>query len=166
MRNIWLSVVVFLIAWPCFAQDNIPSKQEIGELVQKADEKVSSFEQAIQAAKSFLPQDEFKKDTDAAAIAHQIVRGINKNGPSAYSLVALVITLDDLVIDAGADTQNVLNNELKAVSTGRTLNVGALSTVIVLNNAAVACRDISELVGHATLRLVDAEEKLLSQAAK
>lgn len=166
MKYIWFSVGVLLTAWPCLAQDNIPSKQEIGELVQKADEKVSGFEQAIQAAKSFLPQDEFKKDTDAAAIAHQIVRGLDKNGPSAYSLVALIITLDDLVIDAGVDTQSILNDELKAVSTGRTLNVTALSTVILLNNAAVTCRDISELIGHATLRLVDAQEKILSQGAK
>jgi hypothetical protein len=157
---------VLLTVLPCFAQDSIPSKQEIGELVQKADEKVSSFEQALQAAKSFLPQDEYKKDADAAVIAHRIVQGINKNGPSAYSLVALIITLDDLVIDAGADTQSVLNNELKAASTGKTPNVGALSVVIVLNNAAVTCRDISELVGHATLRLIDAEEKILSQGVK
>jgi hypothetical protein len=163
-----LVLAVFLLAGrPCLAQDNsFPSKEEISELAHKADEKVTAFEQAVRTAKPFMPEERFKIDMDTASTAHLLIGTLIKNGPSAYRLVALVITLDDVVIDADLSSQEILKTGLSAASTGKAVSMDSLGAVIVLNTAATACDDISELIGHATLRLISAEEKILEQAAK
>lgn len=165
MKRVFVAAVLLLAAWPCLAQDNsFPSKEEIRELVHKADEKVTSFEQAVRAAKPFLSEDRFKTDMDTASAAHQVITALNKNGASAYSLVALVITLDDVVVDAGLSSQDILRDNLSAMSKGKTAGLDSLSTVVLFNTAATACNDISELIGHATLRLIKAEETALGRA--
>ena len=77
----------------------MPSKEEITELLNKADEKVSSFEEAMKNAKPYLDKIDTKAattDLDAAATAHTIVESMHKNGSSAYGLVSLLATFDDL----------------------------------------------------------------------
>jgi len=77
-------IVVLVSASQCFAQDDsFPSKEEISRLVQKANQRVTDFEQAVQAAKPFLSEDRFKSDTDAVTTAHRIIGSLNKNGLSA-----------------------------------------------------------------------------------
>jgi len=166
MKYFLLLGAVFIVTISCFAQANFPSNEEVSDLMNKANEKVNGFEKAIEAAKPFIPQDQFAKDTDAAATAHQIINTLNKNGPTAYALVGLVITLDDLVIDAGVNSQDVLRDELKAATTGKPTNIAALSSVILLNASATDCLDISELIGHATLRFINVEETLLAKLMK
>jgi len=167
MKRTLILTVLLLAGQPCLAQDNtFPSKEEISELAHKADEKVTNFEQAIRTAKPFLTEDRFKTDMDAASTAHLLISTMNKNGPSAYALVALVITLDDVVVDAGLSSQDILRAGLSAASTGKAVSMDSLGSVITLNTAATACSDISELIGHATLRLILVEERALEQATK
>jgi hypothetical protein len=81
------------------AREGMPSKEEIAEVLAKADEKVSSFEAAIKAAKPRLDQlnpDYAKNDLEGAATAHELIAKTLKNGASAYALVGILITLDDL----------------------------------------------------------------------
>jgi hypothetical protein len=159
--------MLLLVAWPCLAQNSdVPSRNEISELVQKANEKVTGFEQAIRLAKPFISAGAFSKDSDAASTAHLIIGVLEKNGPSAYGLVSLIITLDDLVINAGLNSQTILEGALKADSAGKPANLDMLSVVIALNSTATACLDISELIGHSTLRLISGEEKALEQTMK
>ncbi|MGH9776307.1 MAG: hypothetical protein ACRD50_15345 [Candidatus Acidiferrales bacterium] len=164
MKHILLCAAVLFAGLPCLAQNNSPSEAEIDELVHKADEKVTGFEKALQVAKPFLPEEKFRNDTDVASTAHLLIHDVNKYGPSAYRLVALIITLDDVVINAGQHSQGILKDGLQSVAAGKALGTGPLSAVLLLNNAAAGCNDISELIGHATLRLISVEEKALLAA--
>ena len=79
-------------------QRNMPSEKEFSELLAKADEKVSSFEAAVQNAKPGLDRINAKYARNylgAAATAHSLISKTMKNGPTAYSLVGVLTTLDD-----------------------------------------------------------------------
>ena len=167
---------VLFIGSSCFAQD-LPSKDEINELAAKANEKVVLFERALEAARGFVGGEEaFKKYTKAASTAHALIRAVQNNGPSAYGLVGLVMTLDDLVFDAREIETNALITTVRFQSTGRNVPASieqstalaseTLSAVNRLENAARGCLDISELIGHAALRLIAAEEDAIHQIAK
>ncbi len=145
-------------------QTSMPSKSEISELTAKAEQKVDSFEEAVRNAKPHLDQIDPKFATnylDAASTAHTLIKGIQKSGPSAYALVALVGTLDDLALDGSTGSVLLLKTDEERVSAGKQPDSGRLTSVLVLSTASTACNDISELILHATLRFVSAEERLL-----
>jgi hypothetical protein len=121
------------------------------------------FEQALQAAKPLLDDGVFQNHSNAAAEAHKIIRALDKNGPTVYALVALITTLDDLVIDARVDMTNILITMVNFQAGGKTVPSAAISMVNGLETAATANYDICELIGHATLRFVKAEETLIDQ---
>jgi hypothetical protein len=163
-----LAVLLFgVIAWgqekPA-EQPSMPSKEEMSELITKADEKVSGFEEAVRNAKPHLDRIDPKlvmNYMDAASTAHTIIKGMQKNGPSAFSLVSLLATLDDLSLNACTASGQLLRTDEEQVTKGKQPDVGRLSSVILLNTAGTACADIGELIMHATLRYVDAEERVL-----
>src|SRR6266851_537219 len=84
-------------------QRSMPSEKEFSELLAKADEKVSTFEAAVKSAKARLDKVNAKYAAnylDAAATAHLLISKTIKNGPTAYGLVGVLTTLDDLSLDA------------------------------------------------------------------
>jgi hypothetical protein len=165
MRRALLLPIFLLTSWSCFGQE-MPSKEEINELAAKANEKVTVFEQALERAKPFIDEAELKKYSEAASTAHMLIRTLQSNGPSAYRLVVLVITMDDLVIDARVIASNLLITAVKVQAGGKTVPAPAISAVNALDEAASACTDIAELIGHATLRLISVEEQLIEKIAK
>jgi hypothetical protein len=88
----------------------------------------------------------------ASATVRTMIAAIREKGPSAYRLVGLVVTLDDLSLDA-ATASILLFNAQKAVAAD-------ISLLIASKNG---CNDIAELLFHATMRLVKIEEDLLDQ---
>jgi hypothetical protein len=95
-------------------QATMPSNEEISELLAKADEKVSAFEQAVRLAKPFLDKIDTKYATnylDAAATAHYLIQATIKNGTSAYRLVGVLTTLDDLSYDAATGSVFLYGDE-------------------------------------------------------
>jgi hypothetical protein len=163
-------IVVLLFSVAVWGQDkpadqtSMPSTEEISELISKADEKVSSFEEAVKNAKPYLDKINPKLVTnylDGAFAAHSIIQSMKKNGPSAYGLVSLLATLDDLALDAVSGSAQLLRTDEENVANGKQPDVGPLSSVVLLNTASTACNDISELILHATLRYVRAEEQAL-----
>jgi hypothetical protein len=99
---------------------SMPSNDEILELLAKAEQKVSGFENAVKGVKPDLDKADpelSKTYVDAGAAAHVIILSIRKNGPSAYSLMSLVTTLDDLSLDASTATIQLL---LLRIQSGQT----------------------------------------------
>jgi hypothetical protein len=163
MRSVLVVLLFGAFAWgqakPA-QQPSMPSKEEVSELVTKADEKVSGFEEAVKNAKPHLDRINPKLTTnymDAASTAHKIIRAMQKNGASAYSLVSLFATLDDLALNASTGSVQLLRTDEEQVTKGKQPDVGRLSSVILLNTAGTACNDIAELIMHATLRYVGVE---------
>ena len=152
--------LILLIGGACYGQDQdrlqgMPSKQEIGELIDKAEQKVSGFEEAIKAVQPRLDPVSKGYGKDVLGVstkARTMIAGIRENGPSAYRLVGLVVTLDDLSLDA-ATASILLFNSQKAVA-------GDISLLLASKNG---CTDIAELLFHATMRLIKVEEDLLDQ---
>jgi hypothetical protein len=164
-------VIVFILAF-AFAhasatdQPSIPAKEEISDLLKKADEKVVSFEEAVKNAKPYLDKINPKLTATylaASSDAHAIIAGMQKRGASAYGLVSLLATLDDLSLNAATASVQLLRTDEEQVAKGLSPNIGALTAVIVLGNASTSCTDISELIMHATLRYVGAEENVLEK---
>jgi hypothetical protein len=152
---------------PCWSQSaDIPSKQEINELVQKADEKVTNFEAANESAKTVMSDSVFQKGREAAATAHVIISAIQKNGPSAYALVGLIVTLDDVTLNAANGAQGIARRAMADAVAGKTVSLNALAAADALNVAQSSLTDISELVSHATLRLIKAEENVIQKSGK
>ncbi len=134
----------------------MPSEKEFSELLAKADEKVSTFEAAVKSAKARLDKVNAKYAAnylDAAATAHLLISKTIKNGPTAYGLVGVLTTLDDLSLDAA--NGNVF---LLAGDQGQTT-----PEVFALSAAGTSCNDIAELIFHATMRLIAAEETALNK---
>lgn len=169
----WLAAVL-LVGLPCFAQDkspdamraSMPSKQEISELLSKAEEKISGFEQAMKTVKPTLEGIDsslMPKALDAASTAHLIVSALQKNGASGYSLVSLVFTLDDLASNASRSALVLALTDRDRVVTGGRPDANLPGQVVSLISAGNACNDISELIMHATLRYLSVEEAVLGQ---
>jgi hypothetical protein len=159
---------VFLLGGIAFGQatSSMPSREEILELVNKADEKTVAYEEAVKNAKPHLDKinPKFVENYLAASsTAHTIIQSIQKNGPSAYGLVGLFATLDDMSLNASTGSVQLLRTDEEHVVKGVAPDVSVLASVIVLSNASTACNDISELLLHATLRFVDVEEKTLGK---
>lgn len=143
----------------------MPSKDEILELLGKADQKISGFENAVKSVKPNLDKADPKLSAmylNAASAVHVIVLSIRKNGPSAYNLVSLVTTLDDLSLDAATASVQLL---LLRIKSGQT-EASALAFLIPLMTSKTECYDISELIMHATLRYIAAEEDLLQKLSQ
>ena len=96
-----LIILSFVLVLQCLAktgQSTIPSKNEIFELVDKANQKIGDFEDAIKAVKPSLHKADKNmsaNDLDAAATAHKLIRKIKANGPSAYRLVGLMAQISE-----------------------------------------------------------------------
>jgi hypothetical protein len=166
-RGLPTLLLFFVSAVLAFSQTgtSMPSNDEILELVAKADQKVSGFEDAVNGVKTDLDKADpelSKTYADAAAAAHAIIRSIRKNGPSAYGLVGLVATLDDLSLDASVVTIQLL---LLRIQSGQTAVSTLWVFVVPLLTSKNECHDISELIKHATLRLISAEEDVLHKLA-
>jgi hypothetical protein len=148
-------------------QRSMPSEKEFSELLTKADEKVSAFEEAVKNAKSGLDKIDKKYVTnylDAAATAHLLISKAIQNGPTAYSLVGVVVTLDDLSLDAANGSALLLGaDEDRVVAKGVSPDPNTRSAVLVLSVAGKSCTDIAELIFHATMRLIAAEEAALNK---
>ncbi len=137
-------------------QRSMPSEREFSELLSKADEKISVFEAAVKNAKASLDKINPKYSAnylDAAATAHLLISKAIKNGFTAYSLVGILTTLDDLSLDAATGVSFLL-----AAGQGRTT-----SEILALSGAGTSCNDIAELLFHATMRLIAAEETALGK---
>jgi hypothetical protein len=166
----WFAAFV-LVGFQCFAQNkssdaSLPSKAEISELLSKADEKVSGFEQAIKTVKPTLAGIDFSltaKELDAASTTHTIIQAIQKNGPTGYGLVGLVATLDDLNSNASRSALVLVSADRDRVLTGGRSDPNTAGFVVALTSAGNACNDIAELIMHATLRYLSVEEAVLSQ---
>jgi len=159
MRPLIPALILFPIF--CSAQDakpTAPSREEISELVAKAEEKVTSFEDAVRHVKPVLESqqtDLLSKDRGVAENAHKLIRGLQKNGPSAYALVALIATLDDISLNASRTATLVI------MSGPDKIDAEMQARLTMLWNAQNSCSDISELILHATLRLIEVEEGIL-----
>ena len=146
-------------------KQSMPSQKEFSELLAKADEKVSAFEAAIKNARPGLDKVDPKYATnylDAAATAHLLISGTIKKGPTAYRLVGVLATLDDLSLDAANGSAFLLAaDEDRASPKGVSPNGNTLSAVLALSSAGTSCNDIAELIFHATMRLIAVEETTL-----
>ena len=168
-----LFIVLLLFCLAASAQskstDNLssmPSKEEISELLNKADEKTTAFEQAVRNAKSYLDRIDPKLAAnylDGASTAHLLIESTQKNGSSAYRLIGILATLDDLSRSASNGAVELLRTDEEHVARGNKPDVGALSAVLLLNTAGTGCYDISELLMHATMRFVNVEEQTLAK---
>lgn len=154
----------FLLLSPvlCLAQSSdvaAPSKPEISELLAKAEEKVTSFEEAVKAVRPDLENqqtDLLSKDVNAATSAHRTIAGLQHNGPSAYRLVTLISNLDDITLNASKTGTVVI-----LVRNGK-IDAETQAKLTLLWTAQNTCSDISELLLHATLRLIQSQEDRLA----
>jgi hypothetical protein len=145
-------------------QRNAPSEKEFSELLAKADEKVSVFEAAIKNAKPGLDEIDTKyarNYLDAAATAHLLISKTVKNGPTAYNLVGVLTTLDDLSLDAANGSTFLLAADGDRVAKGVPRDPHTRDAVVALSSSGTSCNDIAELIFHATMRLIAAEETAL-----
>jgi hypothetical protein len=176
MKRLWcvfLFLVFVPLAKPQASKDaisemqrNMPSEKEFSELLSKADEKVSAFEAAIKNAKPGLDKIDTKYATkylDAAATAHLLISKTIKSGPTAYSLVGVLTTLDDLSLDAAIGTTFLLAADGDRVAKGVPHDTNTREAVVTLSAAGTSCNDIAELIFHATMRLIAAEETALNK---
>ena len=145
---------------------SMPSKAEIGELLSKADQKVSGFEETVKLVRPQLDRIDPKvvaNYLDAASTAHNIIDTMQKTGASGYGLVGLLGTLDDLSLDAANASVLLLKAYAEASTQGKQPSVAGLASVVAVSNAGTGVNDISELIMHATLRFVGAEEQALDK---
>jgi hypothetical protein len=145
-------------------QASMPSKEELSELLAKADEKVSTFEQAVGNAKPQLDKinTEYARNyLDAASTAHTLIQATNQKGTSAYRLVGILATMDDLSLDAASGSVFLMGADNQQLIHGKPPDMDTQNPIIALTAAGTTCNDISELIFHATMRLVNVEEKLV-----
>jgi len=79
--------------------------------------------------------------------------------------VALTIKLDDLVVSGDRSVQDILRDGWKGTISGKAANVSGLDSAVRLS-AGAAVNDITDLIGHATLRLINVEETALEKLNK
>lgn len=146
---------------------SMPSHEEIAELTAKAAEKVEEFQKALDSVRPLLDRinpDLYKNDSHTVENARLIIGALKKKGESAYTLVSLLATLDDLSLDASQASTQILLNGARSISARGTFPDGVTAGVVALSTAGNDCYDISELIMHATLRFVAVEEAALSAA--
>jgi len=141
--------------------DTLPSKDEILELLTKADEKVAVFQDTVKGIQPDLDKVKPKlaeNYLDAARTARELISATKAKGPSAYRLLGILATLDDLSLDAATAAVMLL------LAMDRPRDPGVMNKVVVLMSSKNGCNDIAELIMHATMRLVHVEETLLDKA--
>lgn len=131
------------------------------ELANKADEKVADFQAVLKKAAPYLDKHTVQTDEDAVNTTRYIIEAIRKKGADAYVLVSLLSALDDLSLDASRASLSVLVAYTQNSSKGDTTNNSAIMSVMELSDSVKSLSDISELLLHATLRYVAAEENTL-----
>ena len=89
--------------------------------------------------------------------------GLNFGEQVTYSLVGILATLDDLSLDAASGNTFLLAADRDRVAKGATSDMGTRSAVLALSSAGTSCNDIAELIFHATMRLIAAEETALNK---
>jgi len=162
----FILMLVLLAGDTCRAQaSDVPSKQEIMELAHKADAKVGTFEQANQLAQSYISQAEFDKGVEYAATAHKAVAALSRNPSSAYASTELLIVLNELAIDAASHARAIYAKAMGYATTGRTINMNELAAANSFTTAQSALTEVSESLGHSTLRLIATEEKSKHEVA-
>jgi hypothetical protein len=141
----------------------LPSEEEIGELLSKASEYVQTYQQTFTSSKPSLDKAAtpgfYAKGMEQSAQASHAIAAIKKNGSSAYALVGLIAILDDMSLNgarASAATALVALRENQADPKNH-----ARSDFVSLAQAEKNCYDISELLLHATLRYIAVEETAL-----
>lgn len=158
-----LLLVVSAVAAVGQTGTSMPSNDEILELMSKAEEKVGGFEKAVKGVKPDLDKVDPQLSTnylDSASAACTIIVTIRKNGPSAYALVGLVTTLDDMTLDAATATVQLL---LLGINSGRTGAAKLGVFLVPLMTSKNECNDMSELIMHATSRYIQTEEDVLEK---
>jgi len=167
MKYLLTLIVVLLCGFPCFAQKNAwPSREELSDLLQKANQRVTDFDIALQDGKPFLSEARFKIDVDALTAVHRSVGDLDKNGLSAHALAGLTIKLDDLAVCGSISVQDILRDGWRGTVAGKSPNLSSLGSAIKLNGADKAVNDVAELIGHAALRMINVEENALAKISK
>ena len=140
-----------------------PSEEEIGELLTKASEYVQTYQQTFTSAKGSLnkatPQGFYNKGIELSGQASSAIAAIRKNGSSAYALVGLIAILDDMSLNGARASAAATLVALEENDSDP--NNHAKIDFVSLAQAEKNCYDISELLLHATLRLIAAEESAL-----
>jgi hypothetical protein len=168
----WLAIL-FFVGFQCLAQNKssdaaqtMPSKEEFSELLSKADQQVSAFERTV---KTVTPSsdgpisDLATKGLEAASAAHTIISAQQRNGPTGYGLVTLVVTLDDLNSNAIRSALVLVSTDRDKIAAGGRPDPNLPSFVLALSTAGSSCNDIAELIMHATLRYLSVEETILGE---
>lgn len=170
MRNKALAILMLAPMWagaqesaPPISQPTIPSKQEITALLNKADAAVRAFEEALATAKPALDRQDpglFQKYTQAAKTTKEVIRALEETSPSAYGLVGLITTLDDVTLNASRAATVIL------LGRGAKDGKEAERVVATLGAAQNGCYEASERITSATLRLIQVEEKVLMERVR
>jgi hypothetical protein len=141
----------------------LPSEEEIGELLSKASEYVQTYQQTFTSSKSSLDKTAtpgfYAKGMELSAQASSVIAAIKKKGSSAYALVGLIAILDDMSLNAArasaATTLVALEENRSDPKNHVTIDFVSLA------QAEKNCYDISELLLHSTLRYIAVEETVL-----
>jgi hypothetical protein len=163
-RVIVLAAALISGVGPVLGQNagSLPSKDEIFELLSKADEKVVAFQDAVKLVQPDLDTSDpklSKKYLNAAATTRYLISATKSNGPSAYRLLGILTSLDDLSLNASSAAVVLLTSAIRQ-------QPQIANEVVLLMNSKNACSDISELIFHATMRFVHVEEDLLEKLPK
>jgi hypothetical protein len=151
---------------PATQHIDVPSDAEINELLSKATQKVAAFQETVNAAKPILDKINPKLSVnylDTATTAQTMIKATQQNGPSAYRLVGLLATLDDLTIGSANASIILVKSDEEQIIKGRQADPSRLALALQFEGIQSGCNDISELVMHSTLRLIAAEEAILDK---
>ena len=165
MKRVLFQFGLLFFPLALFAQNSMPSNEELAELLSNASQKITSFQEAVQGAKPYLDQQDPKLVSnymDTAKTAEGTIKVGLKEGASAYRLVGLLSLLDDMTVDASNASFRLMQEDAKAVGAKRA-DIGVLAAILPLNGAQTGLNDISELILHATLRYVGTEEQALTK---
>jgi hypothetical protein len=142
---------------------NMPSNEEIDDLLSKASEYVTTYKATFRNAAPTLdkaPTPGFvEKSDELCSQANLTISAIKKNGMTAYALVALVGVLDDMSLNAAKASSIVVIVGLQQSTPESKRRAG--QDMLDLAQAGKNCYDISELLLHSTLRLIAVEEAIL-----
>jgi hypothetical protein len=165
MRNKPIAILMFVPLWAAAQnttqqtdQPPIPSKEEVTALLNQADTAVLAFDKALAGAKPALDKQDaglFQKYTQAAKTTKEVIQALEETSPSAYGLVGLITTLDDVTLNASRAAMVIL------LGRGATGDKEADRMVGELGSAQNGCYEASERITSATLRLIKVEEKVL-----
>jgi hypothetical protein len=147
---------------------NVPSNEEINDLLSKASEYVATYQTTFKNAKSTLdltPTPGFiEKSNELCSQANLTISAIKKNGMTANALVALIGVLDDMSLNASraAGVAKMVGLQGRDADSKHR----AAQDMQDLAQAGKNCYDISELILHATLRLISVEEAILRKLSE